>query len=129
MNFIRVLYSNLEWIEKTLEEIDQLPKDNVLFILIRTDEEEGALANISFAHSKDNYALCTKRNQSADWVMLFGWDDDDFVWRKTTCVHCPGSKLIANPPLGVMHVVFRGVAVDTETWETANQIFNDEVTK
>ena len=104
--FIEVLYADLSRQKVALDDIDQLPKSNVLFILVTCDKEEGKLANIAFKSGFDFYALGRKRSAGHDWIMLFGWDDDDFVWRKTLHPHDPGGRVPVIAPLGCMHVVF-----------------------
>lgn len=125
---VEVMYSDLSIQRESLDDIDKLPKDNVLFILITTTEEVGKLRNIVMCSEKDNYALCQKRNLGSDWIMLFGWDDDDFLWRKTTDPHTGCNyRDVVDAPFGFMHVIFRGVQVKARVWEEAKELFNQEM--
>lgn len=118
---VELLYSDLTRRKTGLDRIGQLPKDKVLFILIEDDEKEGKRKNITSCFGFDHYALCQKRDKSQDWVMLFGWDEGDFVWRSTT------SREVVSAPIGVMHVVFHGVNVPQDVWKAAEKIFNEEM--
>lgn len=125
---VEVMYSDLSIQKESLDDIDKLPKDNVLFILITTTEEVGKLKNIDACFGQDNYVFCQKRNLGSDWIMLFGWDDGDFVWRKTTDPHVGCNyKDVVDVPFGFMHVIFRGVQVTSAVWEEAKEIFNRDM--
>lgn len=126
MVYVEVMYKNLSRQVESLEEINKLPKDNVLFILVSTDEIEGKLKNVVSCFGFDHYALCQKRDNNQDWIMLFGWDDDDFAWRQVNCGGCINREVM-DVPIGVMHVVFRGGHVEEETWKEAQRIFNEEM--
>jgi len=119
---ITVLYSDLTSKKVPIDQIDTLPKDNVLFIKLSTDTREGKLANISQVYGFDNYALLQKRDVSDDWYMLYGWNEDDFIWRRE-CDTCT-NRVIVDAPIGSMHVIFRGGAVSQELWERAITIIN-----
>lgn len=127
MVYVQAMYSDLAIEKELLEDVDKLPKDNVLFILIKDTEREGKLKNITSCHSFDHYALCRKRDNSQDWVMLFGWDEDDFVWKRTSeCAGCPDREVV-DAPIGIMHVIFRGCSVSAEKWLEAQKKFNSEM--
>lgn len=123
--YVEVLYSDLAVKKEEIGEIDKLPKDKVLFILIEDDERDGKLKNITSCSGFDHYALCQKRNNSQDWVMLFGWDEDDYVWKRISpCDGCK-AKEVVEAPIGVMHVVFHGGNVSEEDWKKAKKIIGE----
>jgi len=125
--FIEVLYADLTRQKVALEEIELLPKSNVLFILITNPDEIGKTANVESCSGFDHYAFCKKRTMGTEWIMLFGWDDGEFVWRRLIKPHERGADEQVNPPLGYMHVVFDGVHVDNEKWKQAIKIFDKEI--
>lgn len=127
MVYVKVMYSDLTIQSELLEDIGKLSKDQVLFILIEDSKREGKLKNISACHGFDHYALCTKRDNSQDWIMLFGWNEDDFIWRRVSeCDGCP-DRIEVDMPIGIMHTIFRGSAVSTEVWKEALMKFNSEM--
>lgn len=127
MVYIKVMYSNLSIKRELLEDIDQLPKDNVLFILVEDTEREGKLKNITSCSGFDNYAFCQRRDSSQDWVLLFGWDEDDYIWRRTSkCDGCR-DRLVVDAPIGINHVLFRGGSVSQEVWPAARAKFDSEM--
>ncbi len=99
---------------------------NVLAISVRDTEIDGKQANISFTFGFDNYCLARKQSDGKDFVMLFGWDDDQYVWRQVGCQGC-FERADVDPPLGVMHVIFRGKSVSKEAWLAAEIRLNDEM--
>lgn len=125
MIYIDVLYKNLKKKSEPVDNVDKLPKDNVLFIKLRTDTRKGKAGNISSCHSFDNYALLRKRDRSDDWFMLFGWDDDTFIWRRE-CKECENREVV-DAPIGTMHVIFRGIVVSQEEWKKAQRIIDKEM--
>lgn len=125
--YVEILYMNLTIKKRTIGQIGKLPKDNVLFILVKDTEREGKMQNIASCHGFDYYALCRKRNNSQDWLMLFGWDEDDFIWKRySKCDGCKPREVVA-PPLGVMHVIFQGGSASQEDWEKAKKIINEMI--
>jgi len=102
MIFISVMYKDLKIKKVPIEEIDSLPKDGVLFIKLVTDTREGKLAGISMSHSLDNYAVLHKIEKKADWYMLTGWDDDQFIWRRE-CGDCENRKVVDLPSWDYAH--------------------------
>lgn len=127
MLYVVVLYSDLTIKKELLSEIEKLSKDNVLFILVEDAEREGKLKNVTSCFNFDHYALCQKRDLSQDWIMLFGWWKNDFVWRRITeCDSCNTSQVV-NAPVGCMHVIFHGVDVEQDVWNEAQRIFNEEM--
>lgn len=124
---VKVMYTDLTIQKELLEDIDRLPKDKVLFLLVEDDEREGKLKNIAACDGFDSYALCRRRDNAHDWVMLFGWDEDDYIWRRTdACVACE-DRLVVDAPIGVMHTVFRGGSVSQEKWAEAKVKFDKEM--
>jgi len=125
MIFISVMYKDLKIKQVPIAKIDSLPKDGVLFIKLKTDTREGKLAGISMSHSLDNYAVLHKIEKKADWYMLTGWDDDQFIWRRE-CDDCENRKVV-DFPVGTMHTIFRGFAVDAKHWEKAVKMFDKDM--
>ena len=126
---VKVMYSDLKIQTKPLAEVDQLPNDKVLFILVEDTEREGKNKNITMIHTFDSYALCQKTEGGQVWVMLSGWDDDDFVWRRVEkCDGCNNRQMV-DMPIGVMHVTFKGVSVSNKVWEKALKKFNEKMVK
>jgi len=128
MTEVEVLYADLTRQRKPLDEIDQLSTDGVLFIVVQTDEEEGKLRNIVACFGKDFYALCRQRIGGEDHIMLFGWDEDDFVFRRLTKIHEDSARRQVDAPLGVMHMIFSGRGVGEDVWKQAQDIFSKEMT-
>jgi len=114
---ITVLYKDLTSKKVPIDNIDQLPKDDVLFIKLSTDTRQGKLANISQIQGFDNFALLSKIDNGDNWYMLTGWDEDDFIWRRE-CSTCNNREKV-DAPIGSMHVIFRGIAVSDEIWAKA----------
>lgn len=125
--YIEVMYSDLRSQRVPIEEIDELPKDNVLFITVLAPDQEGKLKRLVARFEFDHYSFGVRKRGGVDWVMLFGWDDDDFVWRKTANPWNPVGRLDEGPPLGCLHVVFNGVHVSSEVWGSARALFAKEV--
>lgn len=124
---VKVMYSDLTIRSEFLEDIEKLPKDNVLFILVEDNTREGKLKNITSCHGFDNYALCQRRDNSQDWVMLFGWDEDDYIWRRTSeCEDCK-DRVLVDAPIGINHVLFRGGSVSQQIWPDACAKFDVEM--
>jgi hypothetical protein len=121
--FIEVLYSDLKREKVSFEDIESLPKNNVLFMLVTNTDG----INITSGFGFDHYAFCHKKNNGGDWVCINGWDYGEFVWRRLLNANEHGSTEEVAPPLGCMNVVFEGVQVDDETWEAATIIFNEEM--
>lgn len=125
--YVEVLYSDLARKRVPIKDIGRLPKDNVLFIAVSAPNPEGELKRITASFSKDHYALCIRKWNSVSWVLLFGWDDDDFVWRRTINPWEPQGRLQSEPPLGCMHTIFNGLAVSPEVWKKAQELIAKEV--
>lgn len=124
---VEVLYSDLKSLKASLDNLDALPKDGVLAIVVRTDEEEGKLRNITFSQGFDKYALCQKQDGGQTWIMLFGWDDGDFKWRRLSNVHDIDAIREVDMPLGCLHAVFQGQQVTDAKWKTALTTLNAEM--
>ncbi len=116
---VEVLYADLTRQRKRMSELDQLSTASVLFIVVQTDQEVGNLKNIDFKQGRDHYALAMREAQGQRWLMLSGWDDGDFVWRRVTNVHDPDARHEVDAPFGGMRIVFRGQAVSAAVWEQA----------
>ena len=122
---VTVLYADLTHKKVPVEEIDTLPKDEVLFIKLSTDLRGGKAANIAQKSEFDNYAYLSKHNGGVDWHMLYGWDNKEYVWRRE-CTDCVNREVV-DAPIGTMHVVFRGAAVSAEVWAEAKIIIDKEL--
>ena len=57
--------------------------------------------------------------------MLYGWDGDDFIWRRE-CTDCE-NRVVVDAPIGTMHVIFRGISVSPEDWIKAEAIIAKEI--
>ncbi len=125
MVYISVLYTDLTFKSEPLDNIDNLPKDNVLFIRTYTDLREGKDANISQIQEHDSYALLRMKKDNDDWHMLIGWDEDDCIWRRECreCIH----RLPVDMPIGTMHVIFRGGSISRKDWKKAITIIDKEM--
>lgn len=127
---VEVIYSDLSKKKVLLDKIDELQKDNVLFIAVLSPDpkREGKVKRITAKNSFDHYALCLRTWDAAEWVLLHGWNDDDFVWRNTTKPYeVSGSIKEGVPPFGCFHVVFNGILVSPEKWKEAENIFNQQI--
>ena len=122
---ITILYEDLTSLTVPVGQINDLPKDNVLFIKLRTDTREGKLGNISQIKGFDNYAVLTKRDGGSSWYMLYGWDEDDYIWRRE-CSDCV-NRVPVDAPIGTMHVMFRGIAVSNAVWQQAVTKIDNEL--
>ena len=109
---ITVLYKDLTSKKVPIDQIDTLPKDDVLFIKLSSDAR-----NISQIIGYDNYAVLKKHTEGDDWFMLYGWDTDEYIWRRE-CSECENREVV-DAPIGTMHVIFRGVAVTDAKWKKA----------
>lgn len=124
---IEVLYSDLHRKKVSLDQIAELPKDQVLFVQVLRETDNPQHRRVTACWGRDNYAFCHKTDSGHGWVMLFGWDEDDYAWRKLAdCEGCP-DKEVVDAPLGVMHVIFRGESVSEEVWAEAELIFDEEM--
>ena len=117
MIWITVLYTDLTSQKTPIDKISDLPKDGVLFIKLSTDTREGKFANISHVMKFDNYAVLSKKTGGDYWYMLFGWNDDDYIWRRE-CTECVNREVV-DAPIGTMHVIFRGASVSDKIWKQA----------
>ena len=125
--YVEVLYADLTRQRKPIGEIDQLPTDGVLCIAVQTDAEQGKRKNIAVASGKDTYAFCQRRAEGQDWIMLCGWDDGDFAWRRLENVHELTARREVNAPLGCMRMIFNGQHVEADVWARAQEIFDGEI--
>ncbi|MBU1173011.1 MAG: hypothetical protein KKD44_25905 [Proteobacteria bacterium] len=125
MVYVEVLYSDLSRQRVPIDEIDTLPKDSVLFISVLASDGE-KFRRLTASFSFDHYALCRRKSGGVDWIMLSGWDDGDFIWRKAANPWNPAGRLDEGPPLGCMHVVFNGVHVAPEVWKEAQGLFTED---
>ncbi len=123
---IEILYNDFSIKKAALEECGTLPLMGVLFMIVKDDDEEGKRANVEVIHGFDHYAVGYQIKGGQEWVMLNGWDDDDYVWRRIGCGGC-NTKEQVDAPLGHFHVMFRGGDVSAEAWVEANRIFNEEM--
>jgi hypothetical protein len=124
---VEVLYADLSRKTVPLDQLDILLKSEVLAIVVRTDEETGKLRNIAFSHGFAKYALCQKQDGGQPWIMLFGWDDGDFKWRRLSNSHDIDALREVPMPIGCLHVIFEGQSVPRSKWTTALQVLNDEM--
>jgi len=100
---VEVLYANMTTQRAPFDQVDTLPKSQVLSIVVQTDQERGKKKNIAWSHGFDHYALCQKEDARQKWISIIGWDDGDFTWRRTTNVHDIDAKIAVDIPLGCMH--------------------------
>ncbi len=122
---IEVLYSDLTRQKFSLDQINQLQKHSVLFIMVTTDEEEGKLQNLCHASDKDLYAFCWKKDMGKVQVALYGYDNE-FTWR-SGCNTCQDRIQVVHIPFDCLHVTFQGINVNQEVWKQALKIFNREM--
>ncbi len=124
---VEVLYADLSRDSVPISQVGSLAKTEVLAIVVKTDDEVGPLQNIAMTMGHDKYALFLRRDGGQDRIMLTGWDDDAFVWRRLTNVHDVDARQEVSIPSGHMHMVFEGQSVTPEVWDQAMIIFNDEM--
>ena len=120
MIYLDVLYKDLQVVTCPIDDVGTAPKDDVLFLRLRTDKREGKYGVISVCHGFDNYALMHRQDRGDNWYMLFGWDEDDYVWRRE-CNDCVNREPV-DAPVSYMHVIFRGGAVSQEGWKKAEKV-------
>lgn len=124
MVFITVLYKDLVSKTVPVEDIADLPNDDVLFLKLHTDQREGKLANIAVCFGFDSYAVLHKKDKD-DWYMITGWDEDAFIWRRE-CDGCDNRRPV-DIPAGTMHTIFRGYKIEDDEWAKAEVIINKEM--
>ena len=123
---IGVMYGDLSIKRYPIESIGEFATDGVLFITVRDTEVEGKAGNVDMISGFDKYAVCHKVDGGKDWVMLVGWDEDDFVWRQVGCQGCR-ERVPVDMPLGIMHMVFHGKQVSEGMWIMAMKAFDREM--
>ncbi len=119
---VEVLYADLTTRRVPLDQVDILPKSEVISIVVQTDQETGKRKNITWKFGFDHYALCQKEDMGQKWVALLGWDDGDFVWRRLTNTHDIDARIEADLPIGCLNVIFRGQSVTPAKWKEAEAI-------
>ncbi len=124
---VDVLYADLTRQTVTLGNVANLLKAGVLGIVVSTNQETGALRNIMDVHGNDHYSLGYRVFNGQTNIMLFGWDDDQFVWRRTTNVHDIDARTVVNAPVGHLSVTFDGQGVDNTTWDAAILIYQNDM--
>lgn len=124
---VEVLYVDLSRQRVPLDQVDTLPKDKVLAIIVQTDEEEGKKRNIVWKFGFDHYALCQRETEGQPWVMLHGWDDGDYIWRRLSNTQDADGRREVDAPLGCMNVIFRGQSVTDAEWKVAEKLLYKEI--
>lgn len=129
---VAVMYADAETltvltIEKVkLDQIHTLPGDNVLFIRIYDTALKRPEKFIDQSQGFDYYAICQMKENSKDWIMITGWDEDAFIWRQINCKGC-NTRYPVTAPLSVMHKVFKGISVNDTVWKEAMAKFDAEM--
>lgn len=120
---IEIMYKGGIFKRQVLSKIDRLPKNNVLFITawITDPEKKGGLKKLTTKSGFDHYSVCYKNQSGYDWVLLYGWDDDDFTWRNEI-----NKRQDVDAPLGCLHAVFRGVGVSERDWKKAMKTYDSK---
>jgi len=124
---VEVLYADLSRVSVPIDEADTLSTAAVLAIVVRDTTIEGKKQNIVIAQGSDNYALCQRKMNGGPWVEIYKWDDDDFIWHRLNNHLSVEARYPVDPPLGCMHIVFRGEYVDADVWEEAVRILDKEI--
>jgi len=111
-----------------LDEIDDIPRHGVLFIIISCEDTVRPRLNgrrrLCEAHGRDYYTLIVRKNN----VMLAGWDDDDFVWKGL--VDPWAEKSTTKPdhlPMAHPAITFEGKFLHKDEWQKAIKQFNEEM--
>ncbi len=125
--FIDVLYADLSRQRVPFDQGDTLSKSDVQAIVVQTDEDNGKLRNIASCMGFDHYALCQKIDNGQQHVMLFGWDDGDYVWRRLTNHRDIDARVSVDAPIGCLHLIFRGLSVDQEKWKEVVRVIDKEM--
>lgn len=124
---VEVLYVGNARVCVPYEEKETLSLAAVLALVVRDTEIDGKKQNIAEIHGFDNYALCERRLNGGLWIALYGWDDDDFIWRRAVKHLDPQARFQVDPPLGCMHMVFRGQSIPADDWQEALRILDKEM--
>jgi hypothetical protein len=124
---VEVLYAGLSKSSTPLEEADRISTSEVLGIVVKDDTQVGKLQNIAMCSGFDKYALCQRVNAGQPQIMLIGWDDGDFVWRRLSNPHDIDARQEVNMPIGCLHIVFEGQQVDADVWAEAEKILYEEM--
>jgi hypothetical protein len=124
---VEVLYADLTRQVASLDKVDTLPKGEVLAIVVQTDQETGKKKNIAMTFGFDKYALCLKQDAGQQHVMLVGWDDNDFKWRRVSNPHDIDALREVPMPLGCLHVIFQGQQIPDAQWLKAVEVLDKEI--
>ena len=124
---VDVLYADLHRETVALGQVGTVTKGGVLGIVVSTDQETGVLRNIMDVHGFDHYCLGYRVVSGPTEIMLFGWDDEQFVWRRTTNPHDVDARTTVNVPFSHLHVTFDGQLVDQATWAQAIAIYQNDM--
>jgi len=93
-----------------IEDVDQLPKTRVLFIIVSQKDPQNPRLNgnrrMAEAHGKDRYCFVFRK----EWFLLYGWDDGDFKWRRHLIKPWAEASTVKpdHLPLSPASVVFEG---------------------
>jgi len=124
---VEVMYADLSTVCVPYDKKDILSLSGVQALVVRDTFVKGKKGNIAIGIGFDNYALCERIANGALWIEIYSWDDDDFVWHRTTN-HCdPDARVHADPPLGCMHMIFRGQSIPDADWEKALYKLDKEI--
>lgn len=124
---VEVLYADLSRATVPIEGIEALSQDGVLAIVVRDSAVEGKKRNIAEIHGFDHYAFCERTAMGQPWIALFGWDDGDFMWRRTSNHLDIDARDKVDLPFGCMHMIFRGQDVLDVYWKQALRIMDKEM--
>ena len=111
-----------------IDDVDSIPRTGVLFVIISCEDLVKPRLNgrrrLCEAHGRDWYTLVVRGEN----VMLAGWDDGDFVWKKIVDPWVEASTTRPDHlPLVHPAITFKGEFVEKGEWEKALKQFNDEM--
>lgn len=125
MVYVEVLYKDLSRQRVPIEDIDQLPNDGVLIIVVTAPKDE-RYEVVAYSHSKDHYSLLSR----GDWVLLCGWDDSEWQWRRIRNPwESTAFQTASYLPFGCLSVTFHGVSVHPDVWKEAVGIFDEDMNR
>lgn len=79
---IAVMTSDLIIHREFINNVDNLPIDDILFLIVSCLDDKNPRLNgrrrLLEAYGNDHYSLLVRHG----WVMVYGWDDGDFEWKR-----------------------------------------------
>ena len=112
---------------KPLDDIDDIPRTGILFIIISCEDKDRPRLNgrrrLCEAKCHDWYTLIIRKNN----VMLAGWDDGDFEWKRLTDPWAESATTKPNHLPLAKAITFEGIFIQPDEWKKAVDQFMTEM--